>query len=611
MRIFNLKQTEYFQILNLFHKKDKLKLLAVSIIQIFLSLLDLLGIALFGLIGSVTVSAISGKSLTGRTANFVNLLGIENLTSQFQVLCIGLFATLLMMAKTATALYLNKKIIFFLSKRGAVVTANLTGNLFKKSFTEIKERSGQKLIYTLTSGVDNLTVKILGSSVVLISDLVLLIVLIIGLLLVDLFTTLVIFILFGFISISLYILFRKRNKNLGELSSKYGIKSSKKIYEAIGTYRELSLRGQRQHAADEIGRARMSQADAVARVAYLSTFNKYVMEAAVIFIAMFIAGLQFLLNDALHSITVLTLFFVAISRIAPATLRIQQNLLIIKNSLGQARPTLDLIKSLRISIYQTSSVKVPAKIPTSYLGFSGKVSIKNLSFKYVNNDQFAVSNLNLELKPGNLIAIVGPSGAGKSTLVDLLLGLHEPTSGHVMIDDIPASISITRWPGAIAYVPQDIQIIQGSISKNVLLGFEDSTENKELVKEVLIKAELREYIKDSKIQEIDIGGGGGRLSGGQRQRIGIARALLTNPRILVFDEATSSLDAQTESKLTKIITETKNNNLVIVVAHRLATVRKADLVVYLEGGQIKATGSFEEVRKLIPDFEAQAKFMGL
>ena len=304
--------------------------------------------------------------------------------------------------------------------------------------------------------------------------------------------------------------------------------------------------------------------------------------------------------------------FAAISRIAPAIFRIQQNLLTIKSSLGGAKPTLDLINSLKLSINKLDNKKALGAVPISHDGFISKVSIKNLDFKYSDSENYAVSNVNLELSSGMYVAVVGPSGAGKSTFVDLMLGLHHPSKGSVEISGLDATDAIEKFPGAVAYVPQEIQLVSGSIIDNVLLGFKDDNENKKLVLSALKKAQLNEYINSNDaILDSNIGDEGGKLSGGQRQRIGIARALLTNPKILVMDEATSALDAQTEENISNTIGKIKQDSLVIVVAHRLATARKADLVIYMEDGQIKAQGSFDQVRSLVPNFDTQAQLMGL
>ena len=612
MRIFNLKQTEYFQILKLINKSDRIKLFAVSLIQIFLAFLDLIGVAFFGLIGSVTVAAISSTKVAGRTESVINFIGLQNYSSQKQVAILGLLAAVLMVVKTFSSLYFNKKIIFFLSRRSALMSANLTSNLFKKSFTEIKHQGSQNLIYSLTSGVDRITVGVLATSVALIADFALLLVLLGGLLFVNPIMTVILLFSLSLIATVLYMSIKNKNKKLGELQAKFTVSSSNRIFEAVGNYRELLLRGKRQVFADGIGSARMSQSDVSANANYLMNINKYILEASVLLITLLIAGIQFLLSNALRSVATLTLFFAAISRIAPAIFRIQQNLLTIKNALGGAKPTLDLINSLELSVNRTGNDKEIELAPTVHPGFIGEIKINDMSFKYPGATNYAVQGVSTEFKVGKYIAVVGPSGAGKSTFVDLLLGLHHSTSGTVQISGLDAIDAIERWPGAIGYVPQEIQLVSGSIVENILLGFKDNLENRKLVVRALKKAELNEYLSGSEvISDLNIGDEGGKLSGGQRQRIGIARALLTNPKILVMDEATSALDAQTESNISKAISKIKDECLVIVVAHRLATVRNADLVIYMQDGQVKAEGSFEEVRKLVPDFDSQAQLMGL
>ena len=607
----NYLNSDYFKILQLINKADKIKLLLVSFIQIFLSFFDLIGVALIGLIGSVSVAAISSTKITGRTESVINFLGLQDFSSQFQVAILGLMSAILMVVKTFTSLYLNRKVIFYLSRRGAVITANLTTSLFKRSYVDIKKQGSQNLIYSLTSGVNGITTGVLGSSVALIADFSLLVVLIGGLLLVNTTMTIVLLSTLTTIATIMYLIIRNKNKRLAVLGVEYSIDASSKIFEAVGSYRELTLRGQRQYFADTIGKTRMLQADAGAQASYLMNVNKYVLEAAVILITLLIAGIQFLLSNALRSVATLTLFFAAISRIAPAVFRIQQNLLTVKTSLGMAQPTLELIYSLNLSINKEGNDELLELAPTTHEGFISEINVRNLSFKYSGSEKFAVKNINLKLSSGMQVAIVGPSGAGKSTLVDLLLGLHHSSSGDVEISGINAIDAIERWPGAVAYVPQEIQLVSGLISDNILLGFTKSKANLDSVLKAMKMAELNEYLENNTIAEVNIGDEGGKLSGGQRQRIGIARALLTNPKILVLDEATSSLDAQTEDNVTSTINKIRQDSLVVIVAHRLATVRRADLVIYMQDGEVKAQGSFEQVRKLVPNFDAQAELMGL
>jgi len=604
--------SDYFSVVKLISYRDKIKLLTVSVIQIFLSFFDLIGVAFIGLVGSVSVAAISSTKVSGRTESVINFLGLQSLSSQYQVSVLGGMAAVLMVVKTFTSLYLNKRVLFYLSRRGAVITANLTANLFKRSYIDIRKQGGQNLIYSLTSGVNGITTGVLGSSVALIADISLLIILVAGLFFVNAFMTVVLLSSLSLVATIMYLFIRNKNKTLAVLSTKHGIDASNKIFEAVGSYRELTLRGQRHYFAESIGKARMLQADAGAQSSYLMNVNKYILEAAVILITLLISGIQFLLSNALRSVATLTLFFAAISRIAPAVFRIQQNLLSIKTSLGMAQPTLDLIRSLNLSIDRPKDDRPHQIVPSEHLEFSGFIKVSNLSFKYEGSSTYAVKNVNLDLSPGTQVAIVGPSGAGKSTLVDLLLGLHQPTSGSVVISGESAVDAIEKWPGAVSYVPQEIQLVAGSIIENILLGFANEDVNRKKVSNAMQMAELGEYLNNNnEILNLNIGDEGGKLSGGQRQRIGIARALLTNPKILILDEATSSLDAQIEENISSTISKLRDDSLVVVVAHRLATVRKADVVVYMQDGQILAKGTFEQVRELIPDFDTQAQLMGL
>jgi ABC-type multidrug transport system fused ATPase/permease subunit len=218
----------------------------------------------------------------------------------------------------------------------------------------------------------------------------------------------------------------------------------------------------------------------------------------------------------------------------------------------------------------------------------------------------------MNISAGEFVAVVGSSGAGKTTLIDTLLGVFEPNIGLIKISGLPPKQSITKWPGAISYVPQDINIFAGTIRTNVSFGYPKDLASDEMVWEAVNFAELGDVVKElPNGLDTEIGERGIKLSGGQRQRLGIARALFSKPQLLVLDEATSSLDSETELKISKAIQNLKGKVTVVIIAHRLSTVRKADKVYYLEDGKIKASGSFEEVRKISPEFDQQAKLLGL
>jgi len=223
-----------------------------------------------------------------------------------------------------------------------------------------------------------------------------------------------------------------------------------------------------------------------------------------------------------------------------------------------------------------------------------------------------LDKVSLSIQPGQSVAFVGSTGAGKSTLADVILGAVFPDLGEVFISGRAPISTVREWPGAIAYVPQDLAILSGTVRENVALGISTEDIDDALVWEALQRAELADFLGENR-SGIDtvVGENGVQLSGGQRQRLGIARALYSRPRLLVLDEATSALDAETERIITHTLESLAGEVTLIIIAHRLATVRNCDQVFYLREGELVSSGSFEQVRAAVPDFDKQAQLLGL
>ena len=588
---------------------DQRKIVVVVILQIFMGILDLLGVVAIGLLGALSITNLQSAEPLERVTWALRFLHISNASLQIQILVLGAGALLFLVGRTILSIYFTRKVLFFLSRRGAKISSNLVSRLLSQSLLKVQERSTQETLFAVTTGVGVITLGVLAAGIVLISDVSLLAVLMVGLFVIDPVTAFATFAVFVLVGILLYRNMHERASSFGITSSELNIKSSEKIVEVFGSYRESVVRNRREFYAREIGNIRLVLADISAEISFMPYVSKYVIETTVIIGALLLGGVQFMLQDAAHAVATLAIFLAAGTRMAPAVLRIQQGSITILTAIGQANPTLDLIDSLEgVPLVEESN----DEIDFEHQGFNAEVEITDISLTYPKKDVKAISNVTLRIPRGSSVALVGPTGAGKTTLVDVLLGVFKPDEGSVLISTLPPLQAITNWPGAISYVPQDVMIAAGSIRENVALGYPSELATDELVMSALKIAQLDEFVAQLPMgAETQVGERGTKISGGQRQRLGIARAMFTKPHLLVLDEATSALDGTTEAGISEAIYALRGSTTVVMIAHRLSTVRDADIVVYMSEGKVLATGSFEQVRASVPDFDQQAKVMGL
>jgi ABC-type multidrug transport system fused ATPase/permease subunit len=598
------------EITNVLEVRHKRKLYFLSAIQVALGVLDLLGVAVFGVLGALTVTGVQSTAPTQRVQQVLSLLHIQNLSFQSQSAILGVLAVSLLVLRTVLTVVITKKTFRFLSNRGAEVSSQLIRGLLGKPILFIQSKSSQELLYGVTQGVMTMVIGVVATLTNLIADIALLIILGVAMYFVDPIIAVSSLVIFGAVSVILYKVLHEKARKLGLQDSSLQIQGNSKIIEVIQTYRESLVHNRRDFYADEIGKIRFLLANTQAEASFLPYVSKYVIESTVIVGSLIIAGMQFAIHDAVKAAATLSVFLIAGTRISPAVLRIQQGLMQIKASIGGSSPTLELLKAIPL---EKNSANIPRSPNFRYSdSFIPEVVVNNISFQYPNSPTKAINNISLRISAGSVIAIVGPSGGGKSTLVDLLLGVLKPDQGQITIAKIDPLKAVKEYPGAISYVPQQVIVVDGTIRENVSLGY--STENlyDDEVLSALVKAGLENFVSDIPDGlNSPLGEWGTRISGGQRQRIGIARALFTNPKLLVLDEATSALDGETESGISNEILKMKGQMTVVMIAHRLSTVVGADRIYYLDKGEIRAEGTFTEVRAAVPEFDRQAKLMGL
>lgn len=590
-------------------RSDRPKIFAVVILQVGLGFLDLLGVAAIGILGALAVTGVQSQQPGNRVSEVLSFFGISDLSFQNQVAILGISAGFILVLRTFLAIFITREIFFFLSRRGAIISSELISKLLTQSLIQIQSRSTQDTLYSVTTGVTSITLGVLGNAIALVSDGSLLLIMIIGLFIVDPIIAITILLFFGSLGFVLYRTMNVKANKLGSLNSQLSIISNEKIVEVLESYRESVVRNRRDYYAREIGKSRLKIADVLAEMQFLPNVSKYVIESGIVIGAVIIAGVQFSFLDARHAVATLSIFLAAGTRIAPAVMRLQQSGIQIQAGIGMSLPTLDLIESLQDV---PEALKVDDSLETIHKGFHAEVELVSVTLTYPNMKICALDDISLTVREGEALAIVGSSGAGKTSLVDVLLGVLPSDCGKVFIAGKPPLEAIAAWPGAISYVPQDVTISNGSIRENIGLGYPIEVATDELVWSALEVAQLSDFVRKLP-QGLDtqVGERGTKISGGQRQRLGIARAMFTRPKLLVLDEATSSLDGQTEADISDAIQGLKGTVTVVMIAHRLSTVRNADQVVFMGKGKILARGTFEEVRSAVPDFDSQAKLMGL
>jgi len=280
--------------------------------------------------------------------------------------------------------------------------------------------------------------------------------------------------------------------------------------------------------------------------------------------------------------------------------------------LGSSTKTLEYLSELgSMTPLENSPLENIVKADSPFIP---SISMNRITFSYPQNltRVNTISNLDLEIKPGTQVAFVGTSGAGKTTLIDLMIGAFDPNEGKILISGEPPRVAVKKWPGKIGYVPQEVAIFNGTIRENIALGFSIDSYTNEDIWDAVETAQIADFVNglphglDTKV-----GDRGTSLSGGQRQRLGIARALFTKPSLLFMDEATSALDGDTEAKISMAIQNLKGSTTIVIVAHRLSSIKNSDEIFYLENGTIRASGSFDYLRGRVSEFNSQAIQLGM
>jgi ABC-type bacteriocin/lantibiotic exporter with double-glycine peptidase domain len=582
-------------------RSDRKKLILITIITFLISLLDLSAVALAGVIGALAVRGIQAQNAGERVGNLMETLNLEQFDLKTQILILSIVALGLLILRSFLSYYFARKIFVYMSN---------SANKITKDVTLVQKRSVQENLYAITTGVNNLMLGLLGSVINIATDLVLFTILFAGMFIVDPWIAASAFIVFASLALLLYKGLEKRASTLGRNFGRLNVVGNEKITELLSSFREITVRQSAHFYVKKIVENRQELIYGMAQMRVMPLVSKYVLEVALLILVVFITYIQFTFNDTSRAIGNLAVFMAASSRITPAVLRVQQNLLSMKNAIGSSQSTLSLISDFERLGADKHPVTPSLNHDSNHI--VPKVSLNSVFFKYPGKDTWVLEDISIEIPANSFVGIVGRSGAGKSTLVDLMLGLLSPDKGEILLSGMPPRQAVKQFPRQVAYVPQNVFMHKGTVLENVLAGISLDDVDKLWLDEIFNLTGLTEIIRQMPEGEnTEVQDRGVSLSGGQKQRIGIARALVTKPALLILDEATSSLDAVSEDFIGRAITKLQVSTTVVVVAHRLSTIRLADSLVYLEDGKLVAQANFTKLRELVPDFDKQALLMGI
>jgi ABC-type multidrug transport system fused ATPase/permease subunit len=315
---------------------------------------------------------------------------------------------------------------------------------------------------------------------------------------------------------------------------------------------------------------------------FIDTLPRYWLEWIIIIASLFLCSvLLFLGKDLLSIIAVLGLFALSVYRMLPSIIRITNSF----QTLEYNKPSFDLIfKELQKKYTPNQKAFIYSQVDDYKT-----IVIKDLHFSYSSRDKKIINNVNLKIHFGEIVGIIGESGIGKTTIINLILGIIKPTKGKILIDNKKDIFeNINKWQNSIGYVSQNIYLSNDTIKQNIAFGIPSNRINMKLLKKSIIQSNLSGLIKNSRLGlDTPIGEFGSRISGGQKQRIGIARALYNDPKILILDESTSSLDIQTEKKIIEEVRLFKNKKTVIIISHRLSSLKYCDSIYKLNSLGLK------------------------
>ena len=552
-----------------------------------IAFLDVLGI---GLIGPYVSIIVDEASLQGKLGEAIKFLGLPGERDELLV-SLGLILISLFLLKSIASILMNRAVTWY----GASIQVKLRSSLMQSyqsmPYSMYVTRNSSEFIYAINTLVGTVQAVVIAS-LKLVSDLILIVVVIVLLAFQDILALSVFILMMGGLVLIYDKVFQKKLNELGKMTNIYSSNLIKGVNQGLEGLKEIRILGKENFFYQKVFSSAAQLAIYQTREAIIASSPRFLLEFTMVSFIVLLVILTLVLGGQLESIVVtLAMFSVAGLRLLPATSAISSHLAMFRFSrdhVSRLYKDFKLLENLKNENYigriQDKSKEEPFR----------ELKLQKISFSYSDKNQYVLKEISIAISSGQCIGLMGSSGAGKTTLVDILLGLLNPNKGSVLCNGGDIKSNLSYWQSKIAYLPQEVFLLDDSIRNNVALGIEEDKIDNERVFESLQKARLLEFTETLPLGiDTILGERGSRLSGGQRQRVALARSFYHERDVLVMDEATSALDDKTEKQIVDEISFLKGKKTMIVIAHRLTTLKHCDYIYLIEKGIIVKSGSPE------------------
>lgn len=514
---------------------------------------------------------------------FLNIVDISSFVSLFTTV----FITSIVIAALFRLLLLYL-ITRFSHSLGSEISLEIFRRTLYQDFSVHVSRNSSEVINSIVMK-SNIAVGVIQSLMTIISSLIMIVIVLFALLRVDSKSTLIL--LFGttfiYLMVSMYT--RIKIKSNSVIISKNSNIIIRLLQEGLGNIRDVIIDGSQNYYCNEYRKVDFPLRRALGDNQFIGSSPRYVVEAIGMILIIAVAVNMAEGSNYSNSIPILGLIALAMQKTLPMLQQGYKGITVIKSSYASFKDVVDLLQQ-PLPNYLSDKNKVQVT-------FNKEIILSNLSFRHSDNTPWVLKNIDLNIKKGSVIGIVGETGSGKSTLVDIIMGLIKPTKGNLIIDDkLIDNDNKKSWQLHIAHVPQNIYLLDSSIEQNIAFGESKEDVDINKIKSALKMSQIDNMVDfDKENFSSSTGERGIKLSGGQRQRVGIARAFYKNSEVLVLDEATSALDETTEKKIMESIDSLDKKLTVIIIAHRLSTLKNCDYIYKISNSKIERVKSFENL----------------